>query len=42
MERVIARQLARRQHKIIAISQNTANDIATFFGLRAQPGHRYL
>lgn len=33
--RVIARQLARRQHKIIAISQNTANDIATFFGLRS-------
>ena len=31
--RVIARWLARRQHEIIAISQNTARDIGRFFGL---------
>jgi glycosyltransferase involved in cell wall biosynthesis len=31
--RVIVRRLARRQDSVIAISQNTARDIATFFGL---------
>ena len=34
--RLIARRLARRQDKIIAISQNTANDIVQFFGLPPQ------
>ncbi len=29
--RVVARRLARRQHRIIAISQNTASDILRFF-----------
>jgi glycosyltransferase involved in cell wall biosynthesis len=31
--RVVARRLARRQHRIIAISENTARDIRTFFAL---------
>ena len=31
--RVIARRLAHRQHQIIAISQNTANDLMSFFRL---------
>jgi glycosyltransferase involved in cell wall biosynthesis len=31
--RVIVKQLARRQDKIIAVSENTARDLATFFGL---------
>ncbi|HET7625642.1 MAG TPA: glycosyltransferase family 1 protein [Verrucomicrobiae bacterium] len=31
--RVIARQLARRQDEIIAISENTARDLVQFFGL---------
>ena len=31
--RVIVRRLARRQDEIIAISENTARDIVTFFGL---------
>src|SRR5258707_1660131 len=31
--RVVARHLARRQDEIIAISHNTAKDIASFFGL---------
>jgi len=31
--RVVVRRLARRQHKIIAVSQATAADLATFFGL---------
>ena len=35
--RVIARQLARRQDHIIAISQNTARDVKRWFGL---PDHR--
>lgn len=33
--RVIARRLARRQDHIIAISQNTADDLSQFFGLVA-------
>jgi len=33
--RVIVRQLARRQDHIIAISENTARDIRTFFGVAA-------
>src|SRR5579859_713930 len=37
--RVIARRLAHRQAAIIAISQNTANDIIRFFGLPAQRIH---
>jgi glycosyltransferase involved in cell wall biosynthesis len=32
--KVFVRRLARRQHEIIAISENTARDIRTFFGLR--------
>jgi glycosyltransferase involved in cell wall biosynthesis len=32
--RVVARRLARRQDEIISISQNTAQDIERFFGLR--------
>jgi glycosyltransferase involved in cell wall biosynthesis len=31
--RVVVKRLARRQHRIIAISQNTADDIVRFFGL---------
>jgi glycosyltransferase involved in cell wall biosynthesis len=31
--RVVARQLARRQTEIIAVSHNTARDIETFFGI---------
>lgn len=31
--RVVVKQLAKRQHEIIAISQNTANDIKKFFKL---------
>lgn len=34
--KVVVRQLAQRQDQVIAISQNTANDIATFFGLRSE------
>lgn len=37
--RVIARRLAHRQDAIIAISQNTADDIVRFFGLPAQRIH---
>ena len=32
--RVVARVLARRQHRIIAISQTTAQDLKRFFGLK--------
>ncbi len=31
--RVVARQLAQRQHEIIAISENTARDVVQFFGV---------
>ncbi len=31
--RVVVKQLAKRQHEVIAISKNTANDIDRFFGL---------
>jgi glycosyltransferase involved in cell wall biosynthesis len=34
--RVFVRRLARRQDQIIAISENTARDIARFFGLRRE------
>jgi glycosyltransferase involved in cell wall biosynthesis len=34
--RVVARRLARRQDEIIAISENTARDLETFFGLDRQ------
>ena len=34
--RVVARRLARRQDRIIAISENTARDIALFFGIARQ------
>jgi glycosyltransferase involved in cell wall biosynthesis len=34
--RVVARWLARRQHQIVAISQNTAHDIKTFWRLPAE------
>jgi glycosyltransferase involved in cell wall biosynthesis len=34
--RLIARRLAQRQDKIIAISQNTANDIMQFFGVSSE------
>ena len=34
--RVIARQLARRQNEVIAISENTAKDIRQFFGVPEQ------
>jgi glycosyltransferase involved in cell wall biosynthesis len=31
--RVVVRRLARRQHEIIAVSENTARDLESFFGL---------
>lgn len=31
--RVVVKQLARRQHQIITISRNTADDVAKFFGI---------
>src|SRR5213593_550577 len=31
--RVVARRLARRQHRIIVISENTARDVSTYFGV---------
>jgi glycosyltransferase involved in cell wall biosynthesis len=34
--RVVVRQLARRQDRVIAISQNTARDVRTFFGVPDQ------
>lgn len=34
--RVVARKLAHRQDEIIAISQNTANDVRQFFGVNPQ------
>ena len=34
--RVVARQLIRRQDEVIAISQNTAQDIQTFYGLPSE------
>lgn len=37
--RVIVRRLARRQHEIIAISENTARDITKFFGLPMEDLH---
>lgn len=40
--RVVARQLARRQDEIIAISENTARDIRQFFGVPDQRLHVVL
>ncbi|MCF7765390.1 MAG: glycosyltransferase family 4 protein [Verrucomicrobia bacterium] len=37
--RVVARALARRQDGVIAISQNTANDITRFFGIPSERLH---
>jgi glycosyltransferase involved in cell wall biosynthesis len=34
--RVVVRHLARRQNRIVAISRNTADDIASFFGVRQE------
>jgi glycosyltransferase involved in cell wall biosynthesis len=34
--RVVARRLAKRQHEIIVISRNTANDVERYFGISAR------
>lgn len=34
--RVVVKRLAHRQHEIIAISQNTANDVSHFFGVPSE------